>query len=290
LEQPGKVLVTGGVPSSGEHLVANLLRAGHSNIRVVDCKSLSDWYRISPKVENIRADLRELRARRAATRDVRYVFNLAADRGKVGFIETDEPDCTMLMAAREASVKRVMYSSSACVYAAENQTSADVVRPLFLRGSRAPDENRLVPQCLGSSQYLRQWARNGAGRDLSRGDPRKTIGFQRNRDLGRGQTGSQLHVRRRLYSGYFEGDEPLNLGGDRPATINQLAEIVETIGEVKLKRVYNLSATTGVRGRNSDNTLIVERLGWGGCDFPRVWAGADLSVDLQSDDSGAQRR
>jgi GDP-D-mannose 3',5'-epimerase len=45
-------------------------------------------------------------------------------------------------------------------------------------------------------------------------------------------------------------------------TINQLVDIVEAIGRVKLRRVYNLSAPKGVRGRNSDNTLINERLGW----------------------------
>jgi GDP-D-mannose 3',5'-epimerase len=61
----------------------------------------------------------------------------------------------------------------------------------------------------------------------------------------------------------FDSDEtePLNLGSDRLVTINQLADIVETIGGVKLKRVYN-PAPKGVRGRNSDNTLIAERLGW----------------------------
>jgi GDP-D-mannose 3', 5'-epimerase len=56
--------------------------------------------------------------------------------------------------------------------------------------------------------------------------------------------------------------EPLNLGSGRLVTINRLVEIAEAIGGVKLKRVYNLSASSGVRGRNSDNTLITARLGW----------------------------
>jgi GDP-D-mannose 3', 5'-epimerase len=56
--------------------------------------------------------------------------------------------------------------------------------------------------------------------------------------------------------------EPLNLGSDRLVTINQLVNIVEAIGGVKLARVYNPSAPKGVRGRNSDNTLIKERLRW----------------------------
>jgi nucleoside-diphosphate-sugar epimerase len=62
----------------------------------------------------------------------------------------------------------------------------------------------------------------------------------------------------------FESDEtePLNLGSDRLVTINQLVDIVEDIAGIKLKSRYNLNAPQGVRGRNSDNTLITERLGW----------------------------
>jgi GDP-D-mannose 3',5'-epimerase len=56
--------------------------------------------------------------------------------------------------------------------------------------------------------------------------------------------------------------EPLNLGSDELVTINQLVDIAEDIAGVKLKRIYNLGAPKGVNGRNSDNTLIQEKLGW----------------------------
>ena len=56
--------------------------------------------------------------------------------------------------------------------------------------------------------------------------------------------------------------EPLNLGSDRLATINELVDIVEAIAGTKLRRHYNLAAPKGVRGHNSGNTLIKERLGW----------------------------
>jgi nucleoside-diphosphate-sugar epimerase len=56
--------------------------------------------------------------------------------------------------------------------------------------------------------------------------------------------------------------EPLNLGSNELVTINQLVDIVEDIAGVKLKRKYKLDAPKGVRGRNSDNTLIKARLGW----------------------------
>ena len=57
-------------------------------------------------------------------------------------------------------------------------------------------------------------------------------------------------------------DEPINLGSSELVSINQLVDIVEGIAGIKLKRNYNLSAPKGVNGRNSDNTMILDRLGW----------------------------
>jgi nucleoside-diphosphate-sugar epimerase len=56
--------------------------------------------------------------------------------------------------------------------------------------------------------------------------------------------------------------EPLNIGSDELVSINRLVDIVEGIAGVKLKRCYNLDAPKGVRGRNSDNTLINKVFGW----------------------------
>ncbi len=56
--------------------------------------------------------------------------------------------------------------------------------------------------------------------------------------------------------------EPINLGSDEVVTINGLVDIVEEIAGIKLKRNYNLSAPKGVNGRNSDNTKILDYLGW----------------------------
>ncbi len=61
-------------------------------------------------------------------------------------------------------------------------------------------------------------------------------------------------------------DHPINLGSSEIVTINRLVDIVESIVEsiagIQLKRRYKLDAPMGVHGRNSDNTLILERLGW----------------------------
>ena len=56
--------------------------------------------------------------------------------------------------------------------------------------------------------------------------------------------------------------EPINIGSSELVSINQLVDLVEEIGQVKLERSYNLSAPKGVNGRNSDNTLIQKVFGW----------------------------
>jgi GDP-D-mannose 3',5'-epimerase len=301
MEKVGKVLITGGGGFIGGHLVANLLGAGHSDIRVVDWKPPPEWYQVFPQVENIRADLRQLSACRAAAHEVRYVFNLAADMGGMGFIETHKAECMlsvlinthMLMAAREASVEGFFYSSSACVYAAEKQTSADVVPLRESDAYPAMPEDGYGWEKLFSERMCRHFFEDyglktrvaryhnvygphgtydggrekapaaicrkvieaklsGSGQIEIWGDGHQTRSFMYIDDC---ITGTRM---------IFDSDEtePLNLGSDRLVTINQLVDIVEEIAGVRLKRTYNLSAPKGVRGRNSDNTLITERLGW----------------------------
>jgi nucleoside-diphosphate-sugar epimerase len=57
-------------------------------------------------------------------------------------------------------------------------------------------------------------------------------------------------------------DVPINLGSSEMVSINGLVDIVEDIAGIKVSRRYDLDAPKGVRGRNSDNTMILERLGW----------------------------
>jgi nucleoside-diphosphate-sugar epimerase len=61
---------------------------------------------------------------------------------------------------------------------------------------------------------------------------------------------------------YSDIDEPINLGSTEMVSIDKLVDIVEEIAGVKLKRIYDLDAPKGVRGRNSDNALIKKLLGW----------------------------
>src|SRR5215203_6692165 len=127
-------LVAGAGGFIGGHLVAELRRRGHRRIRGVDIKPLNEWYQRFDDVENLVLDLSRADACAVAARDARHVYNLAADMGGMGFIEGNRALCMLtvlinthlLMAARAAGVERYFFSSSACVYAADKQTSAAV--------------------------------------------------------------------------------------------------------------------------------------------------------------------
>src|SRR3954469_10411015 len=134
-EPQGLVVVTGAGGFIGGHLVGELRRLGCNQLRAVDFKPLDEWYQSFTDVDNRRLDLRERTACEQAVAGARQVYNLAADMGGMGFIETHKAECMltvlinthMLMASREANVERFFFSSSACVYNADKQKSPDVV-------------------------------------------------------------------------------------------------------------------------------------------------------------------
>ena len=130
-----KIVVCGGGGFIGGHLVAQLLRDGYNVVRSVDIKPVNQWFQVHPGIENVSSDLKDLHACRASVKGADLLYNLAADMGGMGFIENNKALCMLsvlinthlLMAAKDAGVKRFFFSSSACVYNADKQVSAEVV-------------------------------------------------------------------------------------------------------------------------------------------------------------------
>ncbi|MBM3777939.1 MAG: NAD-dependent epimerase/dehydratase family protein [Acidimicrobiia bacterium] len=295
------VLVTGAGGFIGGHLIAGLRRRGHRRIRAVDVKPAGDWFQRFDDVDNRQLDLSRREACLEAADGARYVFNLASDMGGMGFIELHKAECMlsvlinthMLMAARDHGVERYFYSSSACVYAADKQTTPEVTPLREADAYPAMPEDGYGWEKLFSERLCRHFTEdfglltriaryhnvygpNGTwdgGREKAPAAVcRKVLEAVRS---GRheieiwgdgGQTRSFTYIDDCVHGtlSLMASDvaDPINIGSDELVTINELVSIVERIAGVTLKRRYRLDAPKGVRGRNSDNTLILERLGW----------------------------
>ena len=295
------VVVTGAGGFIGGHLVRVLQQRGHTKIRAVDVKPLNEWYQKTPGVENQVGDLALLEPCRAAAKDARMIYNLAADMGGMGFIETHKAECMisvlinthMLMAAKDAGVQRFFYSSSACVYAAGKQTRPDVPPLREEDAYPAMPEDGYGWEKLFSERMCRHFHEDfgletriaryhnvygphgtydGGREKAPAAICRKVIAAKLSgaHDIevwGDGeQTRSFMYIDDCLYGTRrlmaSEMREPLNIGSDELVTINQLIDLAEDIGGIKLKRRYKLDAPKGVRGRCSENTLIKATLGW----------------------------
>src|SRR5215813_3304909 len=295
------VVVTGAGGFIGGHLVRVLQQRGHSRIRAVDVKPLNEWYQKTPGVENQVGDLALLEPCRAAARGARMIYNLAADMGGMGFIETHKAECMlsvlisthMLVAAKEAGTERFFYSSSACVYNGDKQTRTDVTALKEEDAYPAMPEDGYGWEKLFSERMARHYREDyGIATRVAR--YHNVYGPDGTYDGGREKAPAAIcrKVIAAKQSGKHEieiwGDgeqtrsftyiddcvhgtelltasdvsEPLNIGSDQLVTINQPVSIVEEIAGVTLDRSYDLSAPKGVRGRNSDNTRIKELLDW----------------------------
>jgi nucleoside-diphosphate-sugar epimerase len=295
------IVVTGGGGFIGGWLVGRLIELGFRRVRAVDLKPHADWFQQFRHAENVVADLRSQAACAAACRGATAVYNLAADMGGMGFIETHKAECMisvlinthMLMAAREAGVARYFFSSSACVYPLEKQTSA-AVTPL-----REEDTYPAMPEDgygwekLFSERMCRHFTadyglatrvvryhnvygphgtydggREKAPAAICRKVAQAKLGGRDEIEIwGDGeQTRSFMYIddclegTLRLMHSDVAG--PINLGSSQLVTINQLVDIAEGVAGLKLRRRYDLGAPKGVRGRNSDNTMIRRLLGW----------------------------
>jgi GDP-D-mannose 3', 5'-epimerase len=283
----------------GGHLVNRLKSEGYW-IRGIDLKQ--NEYGNNNADEFIIGDLRDPRVCEALfDREIDEVYQLAADMGGAGYIFTGDHDAVvmhnsalcnlnMVESSKNHGVKKIFYSSSACMYPEYNQLDPD--NPKCSEASAypaAPDSEygweKLFSERLYFSYYRnyglevrvarfhnifgpqgtwdggKEKAPAALCRKIALADDGGTIDI-----WGDGhQTRSFLYIDeciegiRRLMKSDFIG--PVNLGSEEMVSINQFVDMISKIAGKHINK-HHIEGPTGVRGRNSDNALIQEKLEW----------------------------
>jgi GDP-D-mannose 3',5'-epimerase len=299
MEKQKQALVCGAGGFIGGHLVKKLKKEGFW-VRGVDLKysefdeTVADDFAIG--------DLRDpYLCRQIVDQQFDEVYQLAADMGGAGFIFTGDNDAdvmhnssminlNMLDACLKRNIKRIFYSSSACIYPEHNQMDPD--NPNCAEDSTYPanPDSEYGWEKLFSERLYLSYHRNyglevriaryhnifgpegtwNGGREKAPAAIcRKVIMAQDGGEIeiwGDGkQTRSFLYIDEciegtlRLMRSEWTG--PVNIGSDEMVTINRLADMAIEISGKKISKNY-IPGPLGVRGRNSDNRLIYEKLGW----------------------------
>lgn len=295
------ILVAGAGGFIGGELVNFLRKNVDYKIRAVDRKPISEWYQKFDDVENLSLDLQKEKNCYIAAENAKQIYNLAADMGGMGFIEHNKALCMLsvltnthlLMAAKRNGTEKFFFSSSACVYNGDKQKDPNITALKEEDAYPALAEDGYGWEKLFSERMCRHFnedfgletriaryhnvygpfgtwdgGREKAPAAICRkvikakitgnheieiwGDGNQTRSFMYIDDCIRGST--------MLMESNFR--DPINIGSSQKVTINQLVDIAENIAGIKLHRKYNLNAPKGVNGRNSDNTLILNKFNW----------------------------
>jgi nucleoside-diphosphate-sugar epimerase len=311
-----KILVTGAGGFIGHHLVKFLKARGHW-VRGADIKHPE--YEPSLADEFIIADLRNFESCMGAVAGAQDVYHLAADMGGIGYISANHANLTrnnilidshMLEAARLAGVGRYLYTSSACVYPSFLQESEDVT-PLREREAVPADpekgygweklfaeqlatyyhgEHGLSIRLVRFHNIYGPLGTYEGGKEKAPAAIMRKVAEAANGDTvevwGDGQQTRSFCFINDCVEGIFRimesnYTEPLNLGTDELVTVDQLVETVFEAAGKRLQMRHDLSKPQGVRGRNSDNSLLREVLSWEprttlregiGRTYPWIWS------------------
>lgn len=293
-----RVLVNGAGGFIGGHMVKRLKNEGHW-VRAVDLKHHE--YSPSPADEFILGDLCDQQVVAAAVDGIDEIYQFAADMGGAGYIFTGEHDADVMHNSAtinlntlhfgvKSGVKKFFYSSSACMYPEYNQK--DPKNPKCSEESAypaAPDSEYGWEKLFSERLYLSYMRNYGVQVRIARfhnifgPDGTWTGGKEKApaalcRKVAEAEDGGEIEIWgdgqqtrsflyidecieavRRLVDSDFTG--PVNVGSEEMVTINQLAEMIMEIAGKRLS-IRHIPGPLGVRGRNSDNRLIAERLGW----------------------------
>jgi GDP-D-mannose 3',5'-epimerase len=290
-------LVTGAGGFIGHHLVKHLQRQGF-RVRGVDIK-LPD-FEPSTANEFLQVDLREKANCVAACRGASWVFHLAADMGGIGFISEFHAEVCrnnslmnihMLDAAREAKVRRFLFSSTACIYPIWMQKNPDI-KPLKESDAFPADPEEGYGWEKIYMEKLCEYYRKDYGLDTRIARFHNVYGplgtFTGGREkapaavcfkIAQAAAGDSIDVwgdGQQTRSFMFVDDcvegvlrimksdvvDAINLGTEELVTIDHLYDMVSSIADKQVVKRHDLTKPQGVRGRNSDNTMIRNLLGW----------------------------
>jgi nucleoside-diphosphate-sugar epimerase len=306
MQKDDLIVITGAGGFIGGALVQYFLDKGFTHIRAVDIKPAEAWYQRHEQAENLAdCDLQEKENCYKAAQGAKEIYNLAADMGGMGFIETHKAECMlsvlinthMLMAARDTApeLERYFYASSACAYNV-NKQKGDANTDVSLKEDDAypaQPEDGYGWEKLFSERMCRHFREDygietriarfhnvygpfgtwdGGREKAPAAICRKVINAKEtgNHDMeiwGDGkQKRSFMYIDDCTYGidliAHSDILEPINLGSSELVDINELVDMAEEFAGIEVNRQYNLDAPTGVRSRNSDNTLIQQKLGW----------------------------
>jgi nucleoside-diphosphate-sugar epimerase len=292
-------LVCGAGGFIGSHLVNNLKQEGFF-VRGVDLK-YPEFSKTSAD-DFIIGDLRDQgTCQKILDKPFDEVYQLAADMGGAGYIFIGEHDAdvmhnsavinlNMTYYGRKAGIKKIFYSSSACIYPKYNQENPD--NPICREDSAypaLPDSEYGWEKLFSERLYLSFQRNYGLNVRVARfhnifGPEGTWTGGKEKapaaicRKVAEAKDGGQIEIWgdglqtrsflyideclegvRRFMDSDFSG--PINIGSEEMVTINKLAEMVMGIAGKKLS-IKHIDGPLGVRGRNSDNTLIKANLGW----------------------------
>eukprot|EP00270_Netrium_digitus_P017616 TRINITY_DN650_c0_g1_i2.p1 TRINITY_DN650_c0_g1~~TRINITY_DN650_c0_g1_i2.p1 ORF type:complete len:376 (+),score=48.58 TRINITY_DN650_c0_g1_i2:77-1204(+) len=306
-----RISVTGAGGFIGSHIARRLKSEGHYVIA-------SDWKRNEHMTEEMfcdefhLVDLRVMDNCLTVTKGVDHVFNLAADMGGMGFIQSNHSvilynntmiSFNMLEASRINGVERFFYASSACIYPEFRQLDTDNVNLKESDAWPAEPQDAYGLEKLVTEELCKHYNKDfgiecrvgrfhniygpfgtwkGGREKAPAAFCRKVLTATKEFEMwgdGR-QTRSFTFIDEcvegvlRLTKSDFR--EPLNIGSDECISMNDMAEMVMGIADKKLP-IHHIPGPEGVRGRNSDNTLIREKLGWA----PSMKLKDGLSITLQ---------
>ena len=294
-----KVIVCGAGGFIGSHLVTSLKSQGYY---VVGADLKYPEYNKTDADEFYISDLRDpLNVEKLLTKDTYEVYQLAADMGGAGYIFTGDNDADIMHNSAminlnicnemiKKMISRVFYTSSACMYPAHNQLDPD--NPLLSEDSAYPanPDSEYGWEKLFSERLYMSYARNyglrvrisrlhnvfGPYGSWNNGKEKAPAALCRkvaeNKDGGiveiwgpGNQTRSFLYIDECIEGIHrimaSECDIPLNLGSERMISINNLLFLIAELAD-KTVSIKNVPGPVGVMGRNSDNTLIKELIGW----------------------------